>query len=275
MYIKEHTNIEVKNIRIGLSQARLRDVSKNIDELANSIQQLGLLEPIVVAPGKDEEGTFEVITGQRRFLAVQELGWTHITAGILDSPVNDPLMAKAISLTENMVREEMTTRDYIDACTELYRRYGTIKAVCDELGLPQRRVSSYVKFDQLTRELKEMVDEGLDLQVALRAQKATTNSDGSNNPGKAETLAKEMKNLGGSQQRKMVQVAERNPGIPIEQIIEEGRTRAQIKTVSVSLGVSFSEGLDVFATEEGTNRAEAAAGLIEEGLTTKGYVDQE
>src|SRR5262249_20653923 len=141
MRIVRYEDIPLERLTIGLSQARVRDVDRHIEDLARSIQKIGLIEPIVVAPG-DSPNTYEFVTGQRRFLAVKSLGLKTIRAGILaEKPAGD--LAKAISLTENMVREDMPAKDYIDACTELFRRYGSIKAVSEELGLPYPKVQQY------------------------------------------------------------------------------------------------------------------------------------
>ena len=121
--------IEIKEIPldalvIGKGQVRVRDVGKGIDELASSIKKLGLLQPIVVCDS-DEPGKYEILTGQRRFLAHKELHKDTITACILDEKV-DEAEAKILSVTENLVRRDPNSKDYIDACTWLYRKYGSI-----------------------------------------------------------------------------------------------------------------------------------------------------
>jgi ParB family chromosome partitioning protein len=68
--VQEVRDIKLSDLVIGKAQVRVRSVSKEIDELAESIRVHGLLEPIVVAP-TDKEGIYEILTGQRRFLAHQ------------------------------------------------------------------------------------------------------------------------------------------------------------------------------------------------------------
>ena len=74
--------IALSDLVISKSQVRQRETGKEIDELVDSIQKVGLLEPILVAPAQTP-GNFEIILGQRRFLAHQELGKETITAGML------------------------------------------------------------------------------------------------------------------------------------------------------------------------------------------------
>ena len=153
--IVDFKEIPLGDLVIGFGQARTKEVARDIDELADSIAQVGLLEPIVVSP-TENEGQYEIITGQRRFLAHKELNKETIWAAVLDEHV-DEIMAKVLSITENLVRRDLHSGDLIDVCTYLYKHYGSIKAVCEETGLAQNKVSQYVKYDQLIPELKEMV----------------------------------------------------------------------------------------------------------------------
>ena len=267
--IVAYEDIPLDALQIGNEQARVRDVQKNIDDLARSIHKVGLLEPIVVAPL--DEGRYEIITGQRRFLACQQLGFETIQAGILESRPQDGV-AKAISLTENMVREDMAQKDYIDACTTLYHRYGSIKAVSEELGLPYNKVGQYVKYDQLIPELKERVEDGLDVNVALRAQRASMNEENEVVEETALALADEMKGMSGVQRKELEKAAVRQRGAPVEEIIEAGRRQPRVKQLVVTISEELDRALDVYAGDEETSRDDAAISLIETGLTNLGYI---
>ena len=140
-------------------------MSKEVDELADSIRQVGLLEPIVVCES-ETPGKFEIITGQRRFMAHQELQLDKIMAAVLDERV-DETMAKVLSVTENLVRRDLNSADLIDACTHLYHKYGSIRVVSNETGLPYSKVSQYVKYDQLVQPLRQLVDTGMPIQTAF------------------------------------------------------------------------------------------------------------
>ncbi|MCY4368500.1 MAG: ParB/RepB/Spo0J family partition protein [bacterium] len=194
--------IPLEQLTIGLGQVRMRDVNKGIGELADSIRQVGLLEPIVVSP-IDESETYEIITGQRRFLAHKRLGEETIWSAILDEHV-DELTAKVLSVTENLVRRDLHSRDLIDVCTYLYRQYGSMKDVCDETGLSYDKVRKYVKYDQLVPELKEKVDSGdVKLTTALKAQQAAT-VGGDTDTIEAVQFATEMEPMSGAQRQKIV-----------------------------------------------------------------------
>jgi len=272
MPISEVRKIALSELEIGKAQARIRDVGNGIEELAESIKKVGLLEPIVVAP--TGEGSYEILTGQRRFLAHQFLGETEILAAILDKVV-DETEAKAISLIENLMRKDLNRLDTIDACTWLYKKYGTIRAVSDATGIPYGTVSEYVKYDRLIPELKKMVDDGqVDLKPALRAQDATiAHSGGDADPAEAVKLAKEMAGMSGTQAKKLVKEAAERPDASTDELIEDAKTGGKITQVIVTLSGSVHATLRRYAADEATNQDDAAAQLIEDALTGKGYLD--
>jgi ParB family chromosome partitioning protein len=271
--IKEVREIPLGDLEIGKGQVRLRDVGKDIDELADSIRAVGLLEPIVVCESSSP-GKYEIITGQRRFLAHKELKRDTILAGILDEKV-DEATAKVLSVTENLIRRDLNSRDLIDACTYLYKKYGSIKDVAAETGLPYGKVSQYVKYDQLIPQLKSLVDKGeVSVQTALRAQQAASVS-GEPDPDEAVEFAKEMAPMSGAQQAKIVESRQDNPTMPSDQVIEDAKTGGKVTQIVVTLTSQVHGSLREFAKSEDTSVDDAARLLIQSGLSDKGYLDGE
>jgi ParB family chromosome partitioning protein len=267
--IKEVRAIKLSDLVIGKGQVRVKDVGKEIDELADSIRTMGLLEPIVVSPA-DKAGKYEILTGQRRFLAHRQLNKPTIMAAILSEAV-DENVAKAISVTENLVRRDLSQKELIDACTSLYKKYGSVKAVCEETGLPSSKVSNYVKYDRLQPQLKKLVDQGdVDIKVALRAQDAASVT-GKTNEKEAVMLAKEMAGMSGEQQKRIIKDREENPDAPVVDVIEAAKTGAKVTQIIVTLSAEAHKSLQNFAQSEGQNQDDAAATLIEEALDQKGF----
>jgi ParB family transcriptional regulator, chromosome partitioning protein len=268
--VKDIREIPLDDLVIGKGQVRVRDVQKDIDELADSIRVQGLLQPIVVCEA-EKKGKYEILTGQRRFLAHRQLKLKTIRAVILDDKI-DESAAKAISVTENLVRRDVSQKELIDACTSLYKKYGTVRAVCEATGLPARDVSHYVKYDRLIPKLKKMVDEGeVDIKVAIRAQDAAAAGAEDADPKEAIKLAKELASMTGVQQKKLVKDREENPHAPVEEIIESAKTGAKVSQIIVTLTAEMHRSLQNYAHNEGTTQDDAAATLIEEGLTGKGF----
>ena len=266
--IVEFKDIPLDDLEIGKGQVRLRDVGRDIDELADSIRKVGLLEPIVVAP-PGSSGKYEIILGQRRFLAHRELGLATITAGVLSERVEE-IKAKVLSVTENLVRRDLNRKDLIDVCTYLYKQYGTMKDVADETGLSSERVSEYVKYDRLSSKLKKVVDSGdADLGAALRAQDALS-IEGEPDSQEAVKLATEMSRMSGAQQKR-IQKELADPTASVDEVIEQAKSGSKVTQLTVTLGQQARNSLQHFASDEGTSMAEAAAQLIENGLSLNGY----
>lgn len=162
--------IPLDQLHISQYQARTRNVEDGLDDLIANIRVHGQFAPIVVVSAEDDGPPYSIIVGQRRFLAHQRLGRSSILAIVRpDSP--DQHMANAISVSENLIRKGLTDRDLIDACTALYQRYGSVRDVAQELGLPYQRVRSCIKYERLQPELKEVVrQDKLNVQAALRLQ---------------------------------------------------------------------------------------------------------
>jgi len=268
---KEVIHIPLDDLEIGMGQVRLKDVGKGIDELTDSIRKVGLLEPIVVCES-ETPGKFEIITGQRRFLAHKELGKETIWAAIMDERV-DEMQAKILSVTENLIRRNLHSSDLVDVCTELYLKYGSIKAVCEETGLPYNKVSDHVKYVQLIPELKSIVKDGtVEMKTALKAQKAASVS-GTIDPNEAIELAIEMAPMSNATQKNLVRDREKNPNKPVDEAIEHAKTGGKITQLSLLLTSNVHGSLQEYADAEGASAADAASELIEFGLSNKGFLD--
>ena len=101
-----------------------------------------------MAPSKASPGKSEIIDGQRRALAHQHLGLTNILAAVFNASVSHT-EAKAISLTKSKTRFDLTLQDLIDVCTALYERFGSVRLVSEETGLPLDKVKESVEYDRL------------------------------------------------------------------------------------------------------------------------------
>ncbi|MCY4672682.1 MAG: ParB/RepB/Spo0J family partition protein [Bacteroidetes bacterium] len=272
--ITEYKELSLDDLVIGRGQVRTSEIGKDIEELANSIRVQGLLQPIVVCKSEEQSEKWEILAGQRRFLAYKFLRKQRITAAVLDGHV-DEHTAKAISITENLIRRKLSGKDLIDGVTYLYKMYGTQKAVVEATGLPRAAVSKYVKYPRLIPELKKLVDnENVDIRVALKAQDAATvQDDGEPDPDTAIKLAISMHGMAGVQQKKIIEERKKNPDKPVDDVIEGAKSRTRVIQVSVTLTQSTHTALRRFATNEGINQDEAAAMLIENALTSEGLLD--
>lgn len=126
----------------------------SIDDLALSIKEKGLLNPIMVR--SSSTGKYELIAGQRRLLACKKLGMTTISA-LVRSQVDDA-DATAISLIENVHRAEMNPMDKARAFAALRGRYGgEVQRVSRETGIGAATVKKYLALLCLPEAIQERV----------------------------------------------------------------------------------------------------------------------
>lgn len=271
--ILEYREINLSDLVIGKAQVRTANVNQGIEELADNIARVGLLHPIVVCP-TSKAGKYEILLGQRRFLAHQELQRKKIMCAVFDVSV-DPITAKVISLSENAVREGLDRKDMIDVCTALFKHYGSIKDVVEKTGISESKVRQFVKYEQLTPELKDMVDTGeVKLAAALKALQASS-VGGTVNKDEAVTLAKAMTSMSGFNQKRIVEEKIKAPEKTATDLIKESQKGYEATSIMVILSGRAHKALQAFARDEGTNQGDAAAALIEEGLEGKGFFNDD
>ena len=271
--IVEYREISLDDLTIGKAQVRTQNPGKDIEELADSIAKQGLLQPIVVCKAR-QAGKWEILTGQRRFLAHKHLQMDKITAAVLDERVEEG-EAKAISITENLIRRKLSGKELIDGITYLYNIYGSAAAVSETTGLPYRDVCNYVKYPRLIPELKKMVDGGLDVKIALKAQDAATiEKFGEPDAEVATKLAEEFGPMSGVQRDRVIEEFKKDPGKPVDDVIEEAKTGSKVIQVVATVTQSTHAAIRRFAQEENYNQQdEAAAVLIEEALIDRGLLE--
>lgn len=270
--IIDYREIPLDDLVIGLGQVRTDNPGAGVEDLAASIETQGLLQPIVVCEAR-QPGKWEILTGQRRFLAYKMLDREAISAAVLDSRVGEA-EAKTISITENLIRRKLTGKELKDGILYLYNIYGSVADVVRATGLPYREVRDYVKYPRLVQPLKELVDDGkVDVNAALRAQDSATGDDGEVNTQDALVLAQEMASMSGVQRKKVEQERKDNPEKPVVDVIEGAKSGSKVIQVVAAVTVDVHQAIQKVAREEGTNQGEATVTLIEEALTGRGLLE--
>ena len=268
-----YRDIPLDDLTIGKGQVRTQDPGKEIEDLARSIEAQGLLQPIVVCEAR-KKGKWEILAGQRRFLAHKHLKKDVISAAILDERV-DEVQAKVISITENLIRRKLSGKDLKDGILYLYNIYGSVQDVVDTTGLPQEAVRNNLKYPRLTPELKKMVDEEeINVNVAVKAQDASNDDYGNPDPDIAIKIALEMASMSGVQRKKFTDEIKKHPDKPVEDTIERAKTGSKVTQIVATVTQETHAALRRFAREEGTNQDEAAAVLIEEALIGHGFLEE-
>ena len=160
-YIEEDRNSSVESIqieRIVPNRYQPRQVfdSSKIIELAESIDEHGLLQPIVVRP--IEENMYEIIAGERRFRALQSLHKSQ--ADVIIRHMNDEETA-VVALIENIQRENLSAVEEAEAYKKLLEIGGTTQSeLAKSLGKSQSFIANKLRLLKLAPKVISRLREG-------------------------------------------------------------------------------------------------------------------
>jgi ParB family chromosome partitioning protein len=142
-----------------------------IEKLAQSIKREGLMQPLVVRPGRT--GGFELIAGERRWRAIQRLGLAQVPAMVRDV---DDRAAAEMSLIENLQREDLNAIEQADAFRRLVDEFGlTHEEIARHVGLDRSSVSNHLRLCELDEPTRDAVRSGALTMGHGRALLALTN----------------------------------------------------------------------------------------------------
>ena len=127
-----------------------------LEELARSIKENGLIQPLVVR--SVGEGTFELIAGERRFQASKQAGLTHVPVHVRDVSARDMLQ---MALVENLQREDLNPIEEAEAYQRLATEFGLIQEeIAKAVGKSRTAVTNALRLLSLSPELIAMVSRG-------------------------------------------------------------------------------------------------------------------
>ena len=139
------SEVSMEQIRPNPDQPRREFDDDKLQELANSIRQIGIIQPITLRDMGD--GTYIIIAGERRWRASQRAGLTHIPAYI--RTVNDENMME-MALVENIQRQDLTALEVALAYQHLIEQYGlTQEQLSDRVGKNRATVTNYLRLLKL------------------------------------------------------------------------------------------------------------------------------
>ncbi|MCT4597296.1 MAG: nucleoid occlusion protein [Vallitalea sp.] len=147
------TFISVNNIRPNPYQPRKVFDKLMLDELANSIKEFGIMQPISVR--RINEEYYELIAGERRLRATKLAGLTEIPAIIIE--VNDKDSA-VIALIENLQRENLNYIEEAEGYYNLINDYDlTQEEVAKQVGKSQSTIANKLRILKLSKEVKKVL----------------------------------------------------------------------------------------------------------------------
>tara|TARA_A100001011_G_scaffold60117_1_gene59804 strand:+ start:459 stop:1319 length:861 start_codon:yes stop_codon:yes gene_type:complete len=160
--LKKNSDISNKLISIGdLNRSRFQPRTvfndDKINELADSIKQNGLIQPIAVRPDS-KDGKYEIVAGERRWLAAQRAGLHKIPVVILNLNDNQSL---EVAIVENIQREDLNSIEEAKGYKKLMSDYNyNHDKLSKFMGKSRSHISNTVRLLTLPLEVVEMIEGG-------------------------------------------------------------------------------------------------------------------
>lgn len=168
----------VKEEKKGLTEVKLRDVEPNrsqprkffdeekINELAESIKENGLVQPIIVSKNGDK---YKIIAGERRWRAARVAGLTTVPVVIREDTLDDGKILE-LALIENIQRQDLNAIEEASAIKSLMSEYKmTQEMVAQRIGRSRPAIANTLRLLNLDKRVQDMLIEGRLSETHARA----------------------------------------------------------------------------------------------------------
>jgi ParB family chromosome partitioning protein len=153
---REVIEVELSRVVTGSEQPRRAFNDERLKELAASIKEKGVIQPVVVK--REGGGRFMLIAGERRYRASQLVGLKKIPAIVREAEPEDAL---EIALIENLQREDLNPLETAHAFDKLIEKFGlSQEQVAAKVGKDRATVANYLRLLNLPEEIKRLLREG-------------------------------------------------------------------------------------------------------------------
>jgi len=148
--------VSIGNLARNRFQPRNYFDDSKIDELAQSIKKNGLIQPIVVRPTKEDE--YEIIAGERRWIAAQQAGLHKIPVVVLNLSDKQSL---ELAIIENIQREDLNAIDEAKGYDRLIKNFSYDHEKLSEfMGKSRSHISNTLRLLTLPDDVIKLVDQG-------------------------------------------------------------------------------------------------------------------
>ena len=130
--VEPHKNqISISDLVPNKYQPRRNFDKSNLEDLTNSIKERGMIQPIIVRQSNDDKTKFEIIAGERRWLAAQRAGLHNVPVVITEA---DNLKSLEFAIVENVQRHDLNPLEEAQG----------YKKLIDEFSYDQEKVSKFI-----------------------------------------------------------------------------------------------------------------------------------
>ena len=148
--------VSIGDLNRNQSQPRIFFDEKKIDELSQSIKKNGLIQPIAVRPDKND--TYEIVAGERRWLAAQKAGLHSVPVIVLNINNKESL---ELAIIENVQREDLNTIEEAKGYERLMKEFNyNHEKLSEFMGKSRSHISNTLRLLSLPAEVIKLVEQG-------------------------------------------------------------------------------------------------------------------
>ena len=154
----ETNKVLIKDLTRNRFQPRRQFAKESLEELTNSIKEQGVIQPIVVRPNKSSEGKYEIIAGERRWLAAQNAGLHEIPVVILNV---DDVKSLEFAIIENVQRQDLNPIEEARGYQRLVEDFNYNQEKLSKfIGKSRSYIANSLRLLSLPQEVHLMVEQG-------------------------------------------------------------------------------------------------------------------
>lgn len=152
------TTLRISEVEPRADQPRKQFDREALQALADSIAAYGVLQPIIVRPNPNFEGSFEIVAGERRWRAAKMAGLTEIPAVVLDG---DDMKIAQVALIENVQREDLNVVEEALGYQTLMDKFDmTQEEVAKQVGKSRPAITNLLRLLDLPEEVLALLRSG-------------------------------------------------------------------------------------------------------------------
>ena len=150
------STLPISQVESYAGQPRKSFDQEKLEELAESIRQHGIIQPLTVR--KLSSGYYQIIAGERRWRAARLAGLTEVPAVIIEA---DDRKAMELAMIENLQREDLNPMEEAEGYKTLVENYGmTQEQAAQRVGKSRSAVANALRLLALSPALRQMVENG-------------------------------------------------------------------------------------------------------------------
>ena len=150
--------VQISDLERNKYQPRIIFDDEKLNELSESIKQNGIIQPIAVRPNKYEKGKFEIVAGERRWLAAQRAGLNEVPIIVMDI---DDQKSLEIAIVENVQRQDLNIIEEAKGYQRLVKEFGyDHEKISQFMSKSRSHVSNTLRLLSLPEDIIGLIEEG-------------------------------------------------------------------------------------------------------------------